>query len=171
MAKIYIDNIEAIERAWKLAPKLMERELKTALQNSLLRVEARAVREAPVDTGNLAGKITTSLFDLVGRVHTSDGGKQVKYLKWVHEGRDEITAAPGKVLAARVEDLSVGQRSKFAGRVNKKGYIVFGKRVRRQKPNRFFDRAAEQTERSINIEFDNAVKRVLRSIGKTKYEL
>lgn len=168
MATIYIDNYAEIKRLWKKAPVLMEKELRVALQDALLRLEGRAVREAPVDTGHLAGAITNSIHNLTGRVHTSDGGAQVKYLYWVHEGRDAFFAKQKKVLAAKVEDASVGQRSKYSRRITKKGYIIFGKRVRAQKANPFFDRAAQKEEKAINAEFEKAVHRVLKKIASTK---
>lgn len=168
MATIYIENYNQLANLWKKAPAIVEKELKRALTDSLSRVEGQAVKQAPVDTGNLRNKITTTLYDLSGRVHTSDGGQQVKYLKWVHEGRGEINARPGKILAAKAADLSPRARAKYASRINKKGYVVFGKRVKATKANPFFDRAHDKEERNVLREFDKALENVIDYLSNTQ---
>ena len=144
MAEIYIEDAKKILNLWKKAPKMTEQVLKKTLQKSLLRLEATSVKEAPVDSGHLRMAITNSIHNLVGSVHTSDGGEEVKYLKFVHNGRGAIYAKAGKVLAVKATDVSPRTRAKFRHRISKKGFIIFGKKVKAQKANPFFDKSAKK---------------------------
>lgn len=63
-----------------------------------IRVQSRARQLCPVDTGRLRSSISHQV-KIENGIPVGIVGTNVKYARWVHDGRGPITAKPGKVLA------------------------------------------------------------------------
>lgn len=147
---IKIPNTDRLVDAFKAAPRVAEDNLSVAIERIIFKLQARAMREAPVNKQSGGGTLRQSIAAgmvsrLVGRILVG-----APYAIYVHEGTRPhvIQAIRAKVLANR----RTGQI--FGTRVNHPG----------TRPNPFLQRAADQSESEIIQEFEAVAERTFSSI-------
>jgi hypothetical protein len=87
--KITITNLPQIKRAFNKAPKLMTKELNTAIAKSVLLIKRDSMKNTPVLTGLLRASHETTFENLKGSVFTTRN-----YDIFVHEGTRYMKARP-----------------------------------------------------------------------------
>lgn len=96
MIKVTIPNIKKIQKAYQKYPELAEKEIKTALTQSLLQITRDTKPLTPVDTGRLRASIGQQggegIFEV--RKMSATVGTNVKYAVYVHEGTKYMTGRP-----------------------------------------------------------------------------
>lgn len=136
-------------------------EMRTAMNRSVLTVEASAKRVVPVDTGNLRRSITHEVTatggGLIGKV-----GTNVPYARYVEEGRSAGSMPPPDALA---RDLQGGWLRRH-GISNDLAFVVARAIARRGiRPRPYLKPAITTNRARIEREFAQVPKRVLARIG------
>ena len=92
---IKITNLREIKAAFKMAPRLMKKELNIAIRKTTLNIQGRSMKNTPVDTGRLRGSTKSLFSDLRGEV-----GTHTNYDVYVHSGTRFMKARPYLAKAA-----------------------------------------------------------------------
>lgn len=150
---IKIKDFDKIRAAFAKKPAKLVKELSSAVEKVLIRVNNSAMREAPVNKQSGGGNLRQSIKYLMtgqasGRVEVSGaGGAPHPYAIFVHEG-------------TRPHVIRVMTKKTLA---NKRMGQVFGKVVRHPgtKANPFLQRAVDNESEFINQAFAEAVDKTL----------
>lgn len=97
-----ITNLPQIKAAFNKAPQLMASELNTAIKKSLFIVQAKSMRNTPVDTGRLRASTKSKFSNLKGEV-----GTNTNYDYYVHWGTRYQSAQPYLLTAIEDSDEEV----------------------------------------------------------------
>jgi len=95
--KIKIKNAYEIKQAFNAAPRLMVKELNTAIKKSIFSIQRDSMMNTPVATGRLRSSTSSLFSNLKGQV-----GTNTNYDIYVHDGTKFMKARP--YLADAVED-------------------------------------------------------------------
>jgi len=148
--KVEVKGLEEFKKALSGAPEVARREVGTAIEKSILTIQRNVVKEAPVNkqTGggnlrqNIRGRMTSKLRGMVEST--------APYSSYVHTGTRPHAIRPRtkKVLA----NTRTGQ--------------FFGTLVRHPgtSPNPFFLRGIQRSAGDINVFFQRALDRIIKSL-------
>lgn len=158
-----IENMEKLKAVFKKFPQAATAEFDRALDRSAKKIEALAVKKAPVNKGSGGGNLRQSIkSSKIGpAAHAVEAG--ASYAGYVNFGtKPHIIRARGKVLATSARN-SPGWPN-----VSKKGYAIFGKTVNHPgtKAQPFFTDAIKEGEPFMNNEFEQAMKNVISKVTK-----
>lgn len=107
---ITIKNLPQIKRAFGMAPSLMRRNMRTAIDQSLKIIEFASRNRTPVDTGRLRSSHRSRLTsDFSGEV-----GTHVNYDIFVHEGTRYMKARPFLMNAVQANQHNVDKAFEMA---------------------------------------------------------
>lgn len=145
---IKIKNYDAIRLAWKLAPAKLGKNLHTAVQKTVLKIEKEAKREAPVNKQSGGGNLRQSIKGRMTGMASGVVEVGAEYAMYVHEG-----TRPHMIRAVRRRVLA-----------NKRTGDVFGPVVNHPgtKANPFLERAVEKSEADIDKYFISAVQTIFK---------
>lgn len=126
------------------AGRIVDDELRRAVDRCTLAGEAESKRLVPVKTGHLRRSITRAAATVAGGTVRGRWGTNVPYARHVEFGRGPVVARPGKVL-----------RFEIGGRV------LYRKRVRAARPRPFLFAAARRLRGQFRREFEAASARIV----------
>ena len=165
MIRVKIQNAAELKALFARAPDIAKKILRETLVKSAGIIESQSVQETPFDTSNLRKSIETD-FSALGNFRVEIEPK-ADYAEAVHEGRGEIRPRRAKVLAAKWSKVSPRTRAKFANR--KSGsWIIFGKRSKATKPNRFMVRGLQKAKPQVKILFEKAERKIITALTLKK---
>lgn len=148
LVSVTIKNLDAIRLAYANSPVKMQSELGRAIQRTVLTIESRAKKEAPVNKQSGGGNLRQSIRSGMSGLMTGFVEVGAEYGIYVHEGTrpHQIVARNKRVLA------------------NKRSGDVFGRVVNHPgtKANPFLQRAVDASESDIDGYFINAVLNVFK---------
>lgn len=133
---------------WKKAPEKMTSELHRAISKTVLKVEAEAKREAPVNKQTAGGNLRQSIKSRMSGVATGIVEVGVDYGVYVHEG-----TAPHQIRTRGRKALA-----------NKRTNQIFGRVVNHPgtKANPFLQRAVDNASGEIENYFIEAVNNLFK---------
>ncbi len=144
---VRIDGLQELSKRLADSPKLVTDNLSTAINKTILTIQSKSLREAPVKTGTLRqgirARMETKLRGVV------DNG--VKYALYVHEGTKPHLIRPVST----------------KGLANRRTGQFFGKLVHHPgtKRNPFFLRGIESSATAIKRFFDDALDAVVKGLA------
>lgn len=146
---ITLKNTGEIMAKLRKMPVAMTRELDTAVKRTVALVQAKTIKEAPVNKQSGGGNLRQSITSVItgtakGKVEVGSG-----YGLFVHEG-----TRPHIILPRNKQALA-----------NVRGGQFFGKKVQHTgtRPNPFMKRAVEESAEEIQNYFSEAVERVAKT--------
>lgn len=148
MIKIQIKNIDKIQRVFQQAPIRLTKELNTAIEKILLKLENSAKRNAPVNKQSGGGNLRQSIRSQMTGPARGIVEATADYAAAVHEGTRPhlIKVKTKKVLA------------------NRRSGEVFGRVVRHPgtKANPFLQNAIDQNKEFIDQQMEKAIDNTLK---------
>lgn len=165
MITVKVEGVKELSALFKRAPKIAKKVIRKAVRKSAYLVENLSVQEAPHDTGDLRKSIETDL----SRINNfrAEVEPKMEYAEIVHEGHGEIRPRRAKVLAVRSSRMSPRARAKYSSR-SRNGWIIFGKRVRPVKANRYMTRGKIKAEPRIKRIFEKARTEIIKKLTRKR---
>lgn len=145
MLKIKIENLKEVEKTFKAYPKVSAKYFQKAISRSLIKIERRAKKNAPVDTGALRARWNLDIQLLRGSLSPKSS-----YAPYVEYG-------------TKPHWVSVKKLSGWAGRHNVSPFAVqkaIARKGTRKQP--FLIPAVKPRE--VNEEFKKAINKTLNEI-------
>lgn len=140
--------MDAIMLAWQQAPMRLANEVHVAIQKTVLKVEANAKREAPVNKRTAGGNLRQSIRSSMSGPASGVVEVGSEYGLYVHEG-----TKPHMIRAKNRRSLANTRTGQFFGRtVNHPG----------TRANPFLQRAVDVSEGDIDQYFINAVNNIFK---------
>lgn len=108
MAKMTIrfDGADALINKFKSQPAIIQREADAIVQNTALRVETRAKKMAPVDTGYLKQHIQAKKTGML----SAEVNSSANYSIWLEKGTRKMPAKPFMLPAMKQEEVFFFQK-------------------------------------------------------------
>jgi hypothetical protein len=144
--KVKVNNIEQIKAAFGRAPQFMTKELAVAIRKTVLLIQAEAMKETPVKTGNLRASYKVLWEPLRGSVQP-----MASYAYLVHEGSKPHVIVPKNKKAL----FWTGAKHPVYS-VNHPGF----------KGNPYLQRGVDNSQEKVDQIFTQAVQNVLDQINK-----